>query len=98
MSQYSTNYKSDNLEEIINKQIHDLKPILIDYISKTKNGRTIDYTHTIDISFEERRHQIIKQMAILKNARYFKPKDYRRMEKILFHILIPPCKKGGSVT
>lgn len=84
--EYRHKFKSVNIEEIYNRQMSSIKSHLIDFIGKTSKGKIIDYTHTIDINFEERKHQIIKQMAILRSERHFRINDYRRMESILFRL------------
>jgi hypothetical protein len=84
--EYRHKFKSDKIEEIYNRQMSSIKSHLIDFIGKTSKGRVIDYTHTIDINFEARKHQIMKQMAILRSQRYFRINDYNRMQSILFRL------------
>lgn len=79
-------FKSYNLERIVNSQKQNLKPALLEFIATTSKGRTIDYTHTIDISFEERRHKIMKDMAVIRSSNYYNPVDYNRMEKTLYRL------------
>jgi len=75
--------KSYNLEKIVNIQMQGLKPALLDFMANTSNNKTIDYTHSIDISFEERRHQTIKKMNNIRKENTFNIRDYDRMLKIL---------------
>ena len=78
---------SHRLEEIVNIQKQKLKPALIDFIANTStNNRKISYTHTVDISFEERRKEIIKRIAENRNKKNFNQRDYNRCQSILNRI------------
>jgi hypothetical protein len=83
MKGYKHKFKSYNLEEIYNRQMSFIKSHLIDFIGRNANGKTIDYTHTIDINFESRRHQLLKQLAILNSRRIFNQEEYARIKSIL---------------
>ena len=79
-------FKSHRLEEIVNSQEQGLKPALLNFMANTSNNRTIDYTHSIDISFEERRNEIIMNLAKIRKARHFNQRDYNRLIKTLNRI------------
>lgn len=79
-------FKSYNLERIVNSQKQNLKSALLEFIATTSKGRTIDYTHTIDINFEERRHKVMREMAVIRSSKYYNPVDYKRLEKTLYRL------------
>ena len=76
-------FKSYNLEEIVNIQEQGLKDALLNFMAKTSNNRTIDYTHSIDISFEERRHKTIRRIAEIRKENRFNLREYNRCLNIL---------------
>ena len=67
MKEYKSRFKSYNIERIVNRQTHLLRPELVAFVARTSNGKAIDYTHTIDINFEERRHKIVRKKTNLRN-------------------------------
>ena len=76
-------FKSYNLEEIVNIQEQKLKPALLNFIANTSNNRTIDYTHTIDISFEERRHEVLKRLKYIRHSNIVNFQEVKRLERII---------------
>jgi len=83
MREYQSRFNSENIERIVNNQTHLLRPELIEFVARTTNGNAIDYTHTIDISFEERKHEIQKNLAILRKASVFNIHEYERLVRTL---------------
>jgi hypothetical protein len=83
MREYKSRFSSENIERIVNKQTHLLRPELVEFVSRTTNGNAIDYTHTIDINFEERKHEIQKKLAILRKAPVFNIREYERLVRTL---------------
>ena len=83
MREYKSRFKSENMERIVNRQTHLLRSELVEFVARTTNGNAIDYTHTIDISFEERKHEIQKKLAILRKAPKFNIREYERLIRTL---------------
>lgn len=83
MREYRSKFTSNNIERIIKSQTHKLSPELIEFVARTPNGNAIDYTHTIDISFEERRHDILKNLVILRQKKNYNIFEYKRLETII---------------
>ena len=83
MKEYKSKFKSYSIERIVNSQLHKLKTELVEMVARTPNGNAIDYTHTIDISFEERKHQILKRLAIVRKSRSFNNHEYERLRTTL---------------
>jgi hypothetical protein len=79
MKEYQSRFKSENIERIVNRQTHLLRPELVEFVSRTSNGKAIDYTHTIDINFEERKHDIQKRLSKSRKAPVFNILEYERL-------------------
>jgi hypothetical protein len=86
MKEYQSRFKSENIERIVNRQTYLLRPELVEFVARTSNGNAIDYTHTIDINFEERKHEIQKKLAILRKAPVFNIREYERLVRTLARI------------
>ncbi len=83
MREYHSRFKSENLERIVNRQTYLIRPELVEFVSRTYNGNAIDYTHTIDINFEERKHNIQKKLAKLRKSEIFNIREYERLIRTL---------------
>ena len=86
MKEYQSSFKSENIERIVNRQTYLLRPKLVEFVARTSSGKAIDYTHTIDINFEERKHEIQKKLAILRKAPVFNIREYERLVRTLARI------------
>lgn len=80
MKEYQSKFTSENIERIVNRQTSLLRTELIEFVSRTSNGNAIDYTHTIDINFEERMHDIQRKLAIYRKNIKLNYLEYKRLE------------------
>jgi hypothetical protein len=60
-----------------------IRPELVEFVARTTNGNAIDYTHTIDINFEERRHDIIRRLPKLRKDGNPNTFELKRLETTL---------------
>ena len=83
MREYQSRFNSENIERIVNKQTNLLRPELVKFVARTSNGNAIDYTHTIDINFEERKHEIIRRLTTLRKNGNSNTLEVKRLETTL---------------
>lgn len=83
MREYQSRFKSENIERIVNRQTNLLKPELVEFVARTSSGNAIDYTHTIDINFEERKHEIIRRLTTLRKNGNPNTFELKRLETTL---------------
>jgi len=83
MREYQSRFNSENIERIVNRQTHLIRPELIEFVARTYNDNAIDYTHTIDINFEERRHEIIRRLTTLRKSGNPNTFELKRLETTL---------------
>ena len=83
MREYQSRFNSENIERIVNRQTNLLRPELVEFVARTSNGNAIDYTHTIDINFEERKHEIIRRLTTLRKNGNSNTLEVKRLETTL---------------